>query len=122
MLPSSPARIFVASLLVVLGLAMLIAVGCGPAAPAQVPAVAQPAPAIDQEALRSLVQDAVKSASAETAGTEEIKGMVAEAVASGTSPGVPRKSWRLRFPGLSPRPWQSRGRTVSSSPTSPVAP
>ena len=89
---SSLARPFVLPLSIILAISMVIAIGCGPAAPAQVPvAAAQPAPTIDQEALHALVQDAVKSASTETtekASPEEIKGMVQEAVAAEASPGV----------------------------------
>lgn len=94
MSPSSIVRPFALSLFAILCISMMVVVGCGPAAPAQVPvAAAQPAPAIDQQALSSLVQEAVKSASTETAGpeqvnAEEIKGMVREAVAAEASPGV----------------------------------
>ena len=86
---SSLARPLALPLFVILCLSLGVALGCGPAAPAQAPvAAAQPAPTIDQEALRDMVQDAVKSAATEQTSPEEIKGMVQEAVASEASPGV----------------------------------
>ena len=74
--------------LVILGLLALIAVGCSPAAPAQQPPAAVAAPAIDEDALRTLVQEAVASAATESADPEEIRGMVEDAVAANSTPGV----------------------------------
>ena len=83
---SKHTRSFMTPVLVILGLFALIAVGCGPSAPVQQPPAA--APAIDQDALRALVQEAVASAAAESADPEEIRVMVEDAVAANSTPGV----------------------------------
>ena len=86
---SNHARFFMMlPVLIVLGCAMLVAAGCGPSAPAQAPAPVQPAPTMDLEALRAMVQEAVASSAGETTDPEEIRGMVEEAVAANSKPGV----------------------------------
>lgn len=82
---------FMLPVLAVVILAMSIAMGCGPSAPAQpapVQPAAQPAPTMDMEAMRSLVHDAVQSAAADSADPEEIRAMVQEAVAANSASGV----------------------------------
>lgn len=85
---SNQMRSAMLTILVVASLAMILALGCGPSAPAPRVAQAQPAPTMDMEALRSLMHDAVQSAAADSADPEEIKAMVEEAVAASSSPGV----------------------------------
>ena len=79
---------FMAPVLITLGLFVFVAIGCSPAAPTQQPSVAEAAPGIDTEALRTLVQEAVESAAAESTDPEEIRSMVEEAVAASSTPGV----------------------------------
>lgn len=87
MVPSSLPKPLMASLLVVLGLAMLIAAGCGPAAPAQAPAV-QPEAGISPEELRSLVSQAVAESAPAGVTAQEVETMVAKAVAESKPTGV----------------------------------
>ena len=87
MLPPSHTRPFIASLLVVLSLAMLIAVGCGPAAPAQAPA-AQPQTGMNPEELRALVSEAVAESAPSGVTAEEVEVLVAKAVSESASQGV----------------------------------
>ena len=87
MIPSSLPRAFTASLLAVLGLAMLIAAACGPAAPAQAPA-AQPEAGINPEELRSLVSQAVAESAPTGVTAQEVETMVARAVAESQPAGV----------------------------------
>ena len=79
---------FMMPVLVTLGLFVFVAIGCSPAAPTQQPPVAEAAPGIDTEALRTLVQEAVESAAAESTDPEEIRSMVEEVVAASSTPGV----------------------------------
>ncbi len=87
MVPSSLPRPLIASLLAVVGLAMLIAAGCGPAAPAQAPA-AQPEAGISPEELRSLVSQAVAESAPAGVTAQEVETMVAKAVAESKPTGV----------------------------------
>ena len=80
MLPSSLPKPFIASLLVILSLAMLTAAACGPAAPAQAPA-ARPEAAIDPDELRSLVSKAVAESAPSGVTAAEVESSVAKAVA-----------------------------------------
>ncbi len=79
---------FMTPVLVILGLFALIAVGCGPSAPVQQPPAVEAAPVIDEEALRTLIQEAVESAATESADPKDIRGMVEDAVAANSTPGV----------------------------------
>ena len=88
---SNRTRSFMTAVLVILGLFALMAVGCSPAAPPQQPPAVEAAPVIDEEALRTLVQEAVESAATESADPEEIRGMVEDAVAANSTPGVTSK-------------------------------
>ena len=85
---------FMMLVLVILGLFALTAVGCGPAATAQQPPAAEAVPAIDEEALRALVQEAVESAATESADPAAIRGMVEDAVAANSTPGVTSEELR----------------------------
>ena len=87
MVPASLPKPLIASLLVVLGLAMLIAAGCGPAAPAQAPA-ARPEAGISPEELRSLVSQAVAESAPAGVTVQEVETMVAKAAAEPKSTGV----------------------------------
>ncbi len=78
-----------ASLTMLIPLVILLGIGCGASAPAQLPAAGgQAPPGIDREALRSLVQEAVASSVPQTTSPEEIRGMVEAAVAAGGSSGI----------------------------------
>ena len=88
MTSSIQAKSLLLPVLVVATLAMVLAIGCGPSAPAQPASAVQPAPTMDMEALRSMVHDAVQSAAADSADPEEIREMVEEAVAVSATSGV----------------------------------